>query len=227
MKFFRLSVYFLIATCLLSNFVLALSFTFEATVAGSPIINNDCIPSSPLINVMITTTLPLNIPATKMSIDNNPVTPVVIAESATKYSVSYQVTSPLSDALHSISLEATDGTNTDTWEATGLRVKTAGAVEMLAIPLNYPNPFDPATGTAISFYLTRDSNIQINIYDVSGNLIAKKVCASGAAGGKAGYNEVLWNGINDSGNFVGNGMYLYFILSGSDMIGKGKMVAFR
>ena len=48
--------------------------------------------------------------------------------------------------------------------------------------------------------------------------------ASGAAGGKAGYNEVSWDAKSDSGEFIGNGMYLYFVVAGSNVIGKGKMV---
>jgi flagellar hook assembly protein FlgD len=47
---------------------------------------------------------------------------------------------------------------------------------------------------------------------------------AGGEGGKAGYNQFTWNGITDFGKTVGNGIYVYKIISKGKVIGTGKLV---
>ena len=42
----------------------------------------------------------------------------------------------------------------------------------------------------------------------------------------AGLNQVTWNGESMGNDVVGNGMYLYKIISGNEVIGTGKLVIF-
>jgi hypothetical protein len=135
---------------------------------------------------------------------------------------------PLSDGTHAITVEATDvDGDTATWEITGLMVRSAGAATVSGIPLNYPNPFDPAAGTMISYYLTKGTNISINIFDITGNVIVKKDYGPGVQGGMAGYNEVAWDGKSGNGEYIGNGIYLYLIIGDGRVLAKGKLTAFR
>lgn len=198
-------------------------------INGTDVMNNDSISATPQFNISILTASPIVISSVKMLLDGINVAGISpTKESEILYTIDHKITSALSDGPHQISIEATDvDGDTSTWEITGLSVKNTVASEVERTPLNFPNPFDPASGTTISYYLTKDSNIQINIYDLTGTLIAKKSYSASSQGGNAGYNEVAWNATSDSGELIGNGMYIYMIIADGRVASKGKMVAFR
>ena len=94
-------------------------------------------------------------------------------------------------------------------------------------PLNYPNPFNPLTGsTRIAFQITKAvDSVEVNIYSISGDLIRSLIGAT-----QPGYQTVEWNGRDESNNIVPNGIYLYRIIvtSGSETIlGKGKIAVLK
>jgi len=68
---------------------------------------------------------------------------------------------------------------------------------------NYPNPFNPVT--TIEYALPVASEVQIKVYDVSGRLIKTLVDHPH----QAGVYSVLWTGINENGDNVPSGLYLY------------------
>ncbi len=70
---------------------------------------------------------------------------------------------------------------------------------------NYPNPFSPST--SISFQAPRDSGdeMALRIYDLNGRLVRQLVNGKLARG----KHEVVWNGKNDFGERVANGVYIY------------------
>ncbi len=72
---------------------------------------------------------------------------------------------------------------------------------------NYPNPFNPET--TIMFGLPEDSDIEIKIYNLKGQVVKKLVKDHF----KAGYHAVVWNGKNDSNQKVASGVYLTRITS--------------
>jgi len=74
---------------------------------------------------------------------------------------------------------------------------------------NYPNPFNPVT--SIMFDLPEHSLVQINIYNALGQLVASPVNGDVSSG----YRELRWNGTDDKGNPVSNGVYLYTITAKS------------
>jgi flagellar hook assembly protein FlgD len=80
--------------------------------------------------------------------------------------------------------------------------------------------------TTIQYTLSTDATITIIIYDITGHEVKRMKFRSGTAGGKGGTNQVNWNGISLGGEVVGNGMYLYKIISGDKVIGSGKLVIF-
>jgi len=90
----------------------------------------------------------------------------------------------------------------------------------------YPNPFNPESETAnLRFKLGKDGNVTITVYDIS-NTKVKEVISSVAM--SAGVEQSFtWDGRNESGNIVGNGVYFYVIESSSGERAVGKVAVLR
>lgn len=68
---------------------------------------------------------------------------------------------------------------------------------------NFPNPFNPST--TISFELTKDGEVLLEVYNLRGQSVKKL-----ASGNKeAGTYRVCWNGTDEQGMRVPSGLYLY------------------
>ena len=72
---------------------------------------------------------------------------------------------------------------------------------------NFPNPFN--SSTEISFSVQNKSFIQLSIYDITGNKIIDLVQKNY----QPGQHKVRWNGLNQNGNEVSSGMYIYTMIS--------------
>lgn len=148
-----------------------------------------------------------------------------------QFYATYEVTTPLPDGVHALTIEASDNyNNVTTFEVVPLYVQSSGAVTVQGLPLNFPNPFDPGVEpTFIGYTLSKPANITISIFDLAGNLVVKKPYNAGSQGGLAGYNEVSWDGRTESGGYVGNGIYIYLIIADGAVAqnGKGKMTVFK
>ena len=75
----------------------------------------------------------------------------------------------------------------------------------------YPNPFNPVI--TLSYYLASDGFVNITIYDMMGRKI--NILENGPQ--TAGHAEVQWNAMNDRGQAVSAGVYLYKIQVGDKM----------
>jgi len=75
----------------------------------------------------------------------------------------------------------------------------------LSLLSNYPNPFNPTT--TISFDLPSDGFVTLKIYDITGRLVRVLVQEQKLAGA----HSVLWDGLDDAGQKVAAGVYLYRI----------------
>jgi flagellar hook assembly protein FlgD len=132
----------------------------------------------------------------------------------------------LGAATYTLRLESTSSIGeVVTMEGTGLIVNPSSTNQTVSgTPLNYPNPFKPSTqSTTVSYTLAVDGTTSLYIFDMHGKLIWKRDYASGSMGGKAGYNEVTWDGRDDFSTQVGNGIYPFRIVSNGKVIGKGKI----
>ena len=147
----------------------------------------------------------------------------------TNYYATYEVTGTFSDGIHGITVEAFDvNGNGMTYEVYPLYVRSASDTAVQSTPLSFPNPFDPGTQTtALSYTLTKNSDITLSFHDLSGTTIAKKSYTSGDNGGRAGYNEVTWDGKSDTGSYVGNGIYIYLIIGDGKVLSKGKVTVVK
>jgi 3-phytase len=68
---------------------------------------------------------------------------------------------------------------------------------------NYPNPFNPST--TISYHLTNSTEGTLAIYNLRGELV--RTLAAGALA--AGSHRVVWNGVDENGQAVASGIYIY------------------
>ncbi|MBN1464390.1 T9SS type A sorting domain-containing protein [candidate division KSB1 bacterium] len=68
---------------------------------------------------------------------------------------------------------------------------------------NYPNPFNP--WTTIRFNLAEDSEAVVTVYDIAGYAVRKLLREYKGAGEHA----VVWDGIDDQGNKLCSGVYIY------------------
>jgi hypothetical protein len=75
---------------------------------------------------------------------------------------------------------------------------------------NYPNPFSKET--FFTFKLTQiPDELKIRIFTVAGRLIKEFVLSS--ADLRCDFNRILWNGRDQDGDFIANGVYLYKIVT--------------
>ena len=73
---------------------------------------------------------------------------------------------------------------------------------------NFPNPFNPTT--AIAFTLSNTENVEIDVFNVRGQLVRNLVNEVYDAGSYS----VVWNGRDDAGNSVASGVYFYRMRAG-------------
>ena len=86
---------------------------------------------------------------------------------------------------------------------------------------NYPNPFNPET--TIQFTLSKQDIVEINIYNVKGQLI-KKFEKQTYPGGD---NQIIWNGTDNSGKILSSGIYLYQIKTDNGLSEASKMLLLK
>ncbi|HAY32710.1 MAG TPA: T9SS type A sorting domain-containing protein [Ignavibacteria bacterium] len=81
-----------------------------------------------------------------------------------------------------------------------------GVPQKFELSQNYPNPFNP--NTKINFSIPADSKVSLNIYDMSGKLVASLINNEFKS---ANYYSVDFNGSN-----LATGTYFYSLISGSN-----------
>ncbi len=111
-----------------------------------------------------------------------------------------------------------DGMPVTGWESTGESFDDLIAANMpaqFALLGAYPNPFNPTT--TLSFALPTAAKVTLNVYDVSGRLVASLL----DGWREAGVHEVTFDG-----SHLASGIYLYHLNSG-DQSFTGKMVLMK
>ncbi len=81
--------------------------------------------------------------------------------------------------------------------------------EGFSLHQNSPNPFHSTT--TIRFTLSQESNVQISIFDINGELVT--MLANGPF--SAGDHSVAWNSSDNLGNTLSPGIYFYRLTSGN------------
>jgi hypothetical protein len=189
--------------------------------------NADSITTKPKIRGRITDNTGIDTSTVKVYIDGTEVTGTVTVVSLTTVEVNYEVTTALADGDHKVKIEAKDTIgNIGTKEVTGLKV-ASGSVT-ITTPVAYPMTFAPARGDTvrIGYNMTGDADIDLYIFNLGGNLVYHQRYASGTNGGRAGYNEVTFDGRSALTLApLSMGIYTYRITCGTRLIGTGRFVA--
>jgi len=85
----------------------------------------------------------------------------------------------------------------------GIQEKETSLPKVLSLFQNIPNPFREIT--EIRYTLPKDANVELVVYNASGQKV--KTLVSGEE--TAGYKVVRWNGTDDSGRKLSPGVYFY------------------
>lgn len=197
---------------------------------GSTIRNNDLVNSGVLFTASITDETGLNTTESKIIIDS-----ASTAFSALTLPSSYDATAQILSVknsfdagTHTIAVFAKDILGNITTSETITFIVNNEDLKIQGTALNYPNPFaPPAQTTKICYMLNKDSAVSIYLFNMVGQLVKKIDAASGAQGGKAGYNEVSWDGVTDFGDVAGNDVYICKIISGGKVLGKVKIAVLK
>jgi len=97
---------------------------------------------------------------------------------------------------------------------------TTSITNYFSLSQNYPNPFNPLT--TLSYNLPQELFVNITIYDLMGNTVKEIVNQLESSG----FKSVQWNGINNKGQSVSAGAYIYRIETGDFMQTK-KMILLK
>ncbi len=113
---------------------------------------------------------------------------------------------------HTLIVEATDNVGNRSTEDVWIEVVSAADFKIRAVA-NHPNPFSGGEeGTTILFQLPAAATVRIEVFTVGGRLIR----AMSDIPATAGANEVYWNGLDQQGDELANGVYLYRIQATSE-----------
>jgi hypothetical protein len=109
------------------------------------------------------------------------------------------------------------------WAAPELGVSGPGNEVMpseFALHGNYPNPFNPSTN--IAFTMDVRSPVTLRVY----SLLGKEIATIHGGVLNPGSHEITWNGVDNLGNPVASGVYLYRIEAGERAL-TGKMMLLK
>ncbi|UCE05143.1 MAG: hypothetical protein JSW07_16195, partial [bacterium] len=91
--------------------------------------------------------------------------------------------------------------------------------ELKEVFCNYPNPFgNPRRPkTTITYYLREDTDVDIKIYTLIGELVWSRSFKANEPKGRKGHHDgdVTWDARNDKGHKVLNGVYIIYIKTGT------------
>ena len=89
---------------------------------------------------------------------------------------------------------------------------TLGDIKRTSLMQNFPNPFNPETW--IPYYLAEIASVNVRIYNINGELIRSIDVGRQAAGAYTSRQRAAyWDGKDDTGQSVANGVYFYQLLA--------------
>ena len=107
----------------------------------------------------------------------------------------------------SVLLNLSDIPITDSTAVTEYEEPSSDVPEIYSLTQNYPNPFNPQT--VIYYDLPVQSHINISVYNITGQIVATLVDGHRSAGSYS----LVWDGKDDNGKRLANGVYVYRLLA--------------
>jgi hypothetical protein len=202
--------------------------TISAKVNGQSLLSNMTIASKPQLDIDLVDGN--GVKAVRVFIDGVAVQGLSVNAAnigAATLTASFKAERALAAGSHTIVIEADDNLGT-TARLTASGLKVYSDLTIQGRPMNYPNPFKPASeATKINYQLSKDADVKLMIYDLSGRLVYSQVYSAGSEGGKAGENNPAWDGKNFTGIYVGNGVYVYYLTAGGRPLGSGELSVYQ
>ncbi|NOZ56156.1 MAG: T9SS type A sorting domain-containing protein, partial [Calditrichaeota bacterium] len=185
---------------------------------GEPLLSGDHVAPTPILRVEIRDQgvfSPKDTSRLRILLDDKRLTPSSEPalewhfedEAEGKISASVSLRPVLEPGSHILQVTAWDlaGNRSEEW----LVLRVAGELEISHV-LNVPNPF--ANFTTFTYFLSLPADeVTIRVFTLSG----RKVWETEAADGAAGYNAFDWDGRDQEGDELANGVYLYKITARS------------
>ncbi len=193
----------------------------ELTVDGRPLEGSGLVSPNPTLYVVVQDESGVDVDREKLTLllDNQPVPPdkFFIPDSVQKSNVvGISVFPELKDGTHQLTVGVQDVNGISSQKNFQLVVAEGFDVKVYG---NYPNPFKDQT--IFSYFVELNDDLDefvILIYTVSGRLIRKldhdinnPLGAIDGGARRKGYNELIWDGRDDEGNEVANGVYFAVI----------------
>ena len=146
-----------------------------------------------------------------------PTTPATLVTTANFVNGSYTDSSLLNHRYYYYAIFARQDSGTYSQPATTLtRPQTSGSYKAY----NYPNPFAPGSGetTTLVFPLDSAGTYRLLLLNMVGEMVWE---TSGS--GTDGANTILWNGQNEWGHIVPNGVYVLRVVKDGKVVASGKV----
>ncbi len=131
-------------------------------------------------------------------------------DSYTNGTIEYTI-SNLNPGNHQLRLSLFDNFNEGANQEVNFKIKEGSKIKVCKV-LNYPNPMKDFTH--FTFHLDGDAKVNIEIFTISGKLIKKINYDEG----RAGFNQIYWDGKDDDGDYPASGVYFYKIILNSKRI---------
>ncbi|RMF57170.1 MAG: hypothetical protein D6748_11765 [Calditrichaeota bacterium] len=189
----------------------------ELTVDGRPVKTSGLVSNNPSLYVVIQDESGIDIQRDriKLFLDNKPISEdkVLIPDSLQKNDVmGISIYPELLEGTHQLKVEARDVNGNFAEKTFDLVVAEGFDVHIYG---NYPNPFKDKTIFSYFVQLNDDlDEFEIRIYTVSGRLIKvidhdinNPIGAIDGGARRKGYNELIWDGTDEDGQEVANGVY--------------------
>jgi hypothetical protein len=114
---------------------------------------------------------------------------------------------------HQLKLEAWDNLNNPSREEIDFRVVEKEGLVLRDV-VNYPNPFSDETNLTFQLLGTdAGTDIKIKVYTIAGRLVKSM---TNLAPPSDGFNYYFWNGRDDDGDEMANGVYIYKVIVKND-----------
>jgi hypothetical protein len=127
--------------------------------------------------------------------------------------VRYPVTMSLAPGEHSVSVRAFDVFNNESDTTIVFVIESSTQLSITNV-YNYPDPF--SSSTAFTFQrnggIGEPINVKIKVFTLSGRLI-KTIDYPGVIMGNDTFVKIPWDGLDDDGNRLANGVYLYKVIA--------------
>ncbi|RKY88703.1 hypothetical protein DRQ11_03035 [candidate division KSB1 bacterium] len=109
---------------------------------------------------------------------------------------------------HTGVLKAWDNSNNSATVSFNFRIASSDALTLERV-MNYPNPF--SNRTSFTFEINQPAEVEVKVYTLSGRLIRRLDSITA----EVGFNAIDWDGLDQDGDVIANGVYLYKIFAKS------------